>query len=292
MLDSIIEKYGLDAISKKTKISKKNLEKLLKKEFGSFSKPMALGFVSILEREYKQNFSDMKEDITKWFEDNSKSCENDIVFPPPEDEKNRRWIAILSLVAIMIFGFYLYQNEFSINKLDTKKNIVADETKESVDKIVYKKQNIQEQKDLQNNQKIKSNILPDENISTTKTSEAKKADSINSLNATNDIDSNKSINSYTPIESIFIYPSRKIWIGVVNLKNWQRTTITTPDTYTIEADSDKLIITGHGFFSIDDLSGNNTKYDDQKKHFFMLKDEELIELNESRFKKLNGGKIW
>jgi len=288
MLDNIIEKYGLDAVSKKTRISKKNLEKLLKKEFSSFSKPMALGFISILEREYKYDFSDMKEDIVKWFEENGTANKNNVVFPPPEDERNRHWIAIIPLIAVMIFGFYLYQNEFSVTGLNAKKNVVIKkEAKENIDKKVYEENNQKQnslQDSLQDNQKV--DLESDKNISIEKEVKSKKVSDTNSL------DVNRSISSYAPAENVFIYPSKKIWIGVVNLKNWKRTTITTPNTYTIEADSDKLIITGHGFFSIDDLSGNNIKYNDRKKHFFMLKDEELIEVNETKFKKLNGGKIW
>jgi len=70
MLNNIIEKYGLEEISKKTRISKHNLERLLKKEYSSFSKPRALGFVSIIEREYKEDLTEIKIEIHKWFEDN------------------------------------------------------------------------------------------------------------------------------------------------------------------------------------------------------------------------------
>jgi len=287
MLDNIIEKYGLDAVSKKTRISKKNLEKLLKKEFSSFSKPMALGFVSILEREYKYDFSSMKEDIVKWFEENGTANKNNVVFPPPEDE-NSKWIAILPIVAVAIFGFYLYQNEFVYqNNVDrtVKKEVVTDIEKNKT-QTNEKSSTIFKPKDDANDSNISKEIVKN-------SIEENSTDISQEIEIKKEEKKSKSKDeAFVMPENIIIHPTKKIWIGVVNLKNWKRYTITTPNDHVIEADSNKLIITGHGFFSIDDLSGNNIKYDDRKKHFFILKDEKLVEVNESKFKKLNGGKIW
>ncbi len=67
MLEKILKQYGADKVSARTKISKKNLSKLLKKDFEGFSKPQAYGFVSILQREYGDDFAELKAELEVWF---------------------------------------------------------------------------------------------------------------------------------------------------------------------------------------------------------------------------------
>ncbi|WOE69703.1 hypothetical protein RZR97_11410 [Hydrogenimonas thermophila] len=303
MLDNIIEKNGLDAVSEKTRISKKNLEKLQKKEFSDFSKPRALGFISILEREYKEDLSELKEDIIKWFENESDKQTTHIAFPPAKDGKSIHWIVIIPLIMVLVFGFYLYQNEFSNTQVAIEKSLSI----KSIEKI-YKEQNNQktesskaikepEQKQAEENssnrildEKREDTLTVDKNISTSIESAEKDVKPVNSIKKKSD--ANTSISPYVPIENIIVYPNRKMWIGVINLKNRKRKSRVISQTFSIEADSEKLIITGHGFFSINDTVGNNLKFSDPDKHYFVLKDGVLKEIDSKEFMHLNGGKIW
>jgi hypothetical protein len=63
-------------------------------------------------------------------------------------------------------------------------------------------------------------------------------------------------------------------------------------TFIIEPDAKKLIITGHGFFSISDADGNNLKFHGSKKHYFLLEEGVIKEIDSKEFKRLNGGRIW
>jgi len=302
MLDNIIEKNGLDAVSEKTRISKKNLEKLQKKEFSGLSKPRALGFISILEREYKEDLSEFKEDIIKWFENESDKQTTHIAFPPPKDRKSIHWVAIIPLIMVIVFGFYLYQNEFSNTKLAIENSLSV----KSIEKI-YKKQDKQktesskiskepESEQVEENSSDKlsdeqkedtlKNVTVDKNISTSFEKDEKPVKSIKKS------DTNISISPYIPVENIVIYPNIKMWIGVINLKNRKRKSRIISQTFNIEADSEKLIITGHGFFSLSDTIGNNLKFSDPDKHYFVLKDGVIKEIDSKEFKRLNGGKIW
>jgi hypothetical protein len=60
-LNDIIEENTLKSIGKKTRLSVENLEKLFAQDFGAFRKVQALGFISILEREYHADLSDLRE---------------------------------------------------------------------------------------------------------------------------------------------------------------------------------------------------------------------------------------
>lgn len=303
MLDNIIEKYGLDEVSKRTKIAKHNLEKLLKKEFSSFSKPRALGFVSILEREYKEDLSAFKEEIHKWFEDNSKDDKrgNNITFPPLESKKkSRHWIATVPIIIVLIFGFYLYRNEFSNTELANESIIVNNiqtVTDEKRDETTIKKLKSEESEEntsvklssVQSKDTSKVEAI-DKNLSTSTEKEIK-SKSIIKKSETNKT-TISSISPYVPTENVVIYPNRKMWIGVINLKTKKRSSRMISKAYTIELDAERLIITGHGFFSVSDAAGNNLKFHGSKKHYFLLKEGVMKEIDSKEFKRLNGGRIW
>jgi len=56
-LNEILEENTIKGISQKTKISENNLENLLAANFAALKKIKTLGFISILEREYKADLS-------------------------------------------------------------------------------------------------------------------------------------------------------------------------------------------------------------------------------------------
>jgi len=297
MLDNIIEKYGLDAVSKETKISKQNLEKLLKKDFSSFSKPRALGFISILEREYKEDFSDIKEYIVEWFQSQNEKQPTHVAFPPPKKEKSRHWIAIIPLAMVMVFGFYLYQNEFANTELAIDKSIAM----KRVEKV-YKDQDKQKldnsKKEIEKSDVNSSLASSDEHkeevtkVVTKDKNESSIKDIVKTESSVKKSDGNTTLSPYVPAENIVLYPDRKMWIGVVNLKNKKRNSRMITKSFIIEPDVERLIITGHGFFSVSDTDGNNLKFSDPSKHYFLLKEGVIKEIDVKEFKNLNGGRVW
>jgi len=66
-LNEIIEENTLESISRKTRLSVENLEKLFRMDFTDFRKVQALGFISILEREYRADLSELRAACTTHF---------------------------------------------------------------------------------------------------------------------------------------------------------------------------------------------------------------------------------
>ena len=296
MLDNIIGKYGLDEVSKKTKISKRNLEKLAKKEFGSFSKPRALGFLSIIERDYGEDLSNIKDEVTKRYENEEENQQAHVAFPPPEDKISKRWIAIVPLIIALVFGFYLYQNEFSYGSKSENKNSLVMKSEQKVfeeqekpnqdsSQISIKSETIEEKSE--ENSSFKSSVTKSNDI--LDVSIIEKDDK--NISTEKD-DTNSSISPYVPIESIVVFPRVKMWLGIIDLKNKKRISRVISQSFDIDADGSKLITTGHGSFNLSDTLGNNLKFNDPNKHYFLLKDGVTREITKKEFKQLNGGKVW
>jgi len=66
-LNEIIEENTLPTISKRTRISRQNLEALVDRDWSRLQKVQALGFISILEREYGIDLSDMRQECRAYF---------------------------------------------------------------------------------------------------------------------------------------------------------------------------------------------------------------------------------
>ena len=67
-LNEIIEENTLTSISNRTRLSVENLEKLFKRDFGGLRKVQALGFISILEREYRTTLEPLRQECLAYFD--------------------------------------------------------------------------------------------------------------------------------------------------------------------------------------------------------------------------------
>ena len=68
-LNEIIEENTLVSIGNRTRLSYENLEQLFKRDFSGFRKVQALGFISILEREYRADLSQLRAECLAYFDE-------------------------------------------------------------------------------------------------------------------------------------------------------------------------------------------------------------------------------
>lgn len=67
-LNEILEEHTLESISERTRIPIENLESLVHGEWDRLKKVQALGFISILEREYGADLSDLRQECRNYFD--------------------------------------------------------------------------------------------------------------------------------------------------------------------------------------------------------------------------------
>jgi chemotaxis protein histidine kinase CheA len=89
-LNEIIEENTLSAISRKTRLSVENLEKLLDHNFQGFRKVQALGFIAILEREYRADLSDLRAQCQAYFLDEGTKDELGHLLEPHVNSPHKR----------------------------------------------------------------------------------------------------------------------------------------------------------------------------------------------------------
>ncbi|WP_457605939.1 hypothetical protein [Nitratifractor sp.] len=105
-LNDIIEEQSLESISKRTRISQENLEALIARDWSHLKKVQALGFLSILEREYGIDLSDLREECRSYFESHAPqekriTVSSDEVIQPG----SHRLLKILMLILLLLAAY-------------------------------------------------------------------------------------------------------------------------------------------------------------------------------------------
>ncbi len=117
-LNELVESESIQAISHKTNITEEHIEQLLEERFESIERPKALGFISIIEREYDLDLSKLREKALEYY--NAHQQEYGVVFSDittaekEQKSKGVLWVAPLLLVGISWYFYTLYERDHTL----------------------------------------------------------------------------------------------------------------------------------------------------------------------------------
>ncbi len=108
-LNEILEENSVKSISQRTNISEANLDALVAGDFDKLKRVKTMGFISILEREFKADLSAFKVQALEYYENNSKSESVTIGLPLPEEKKgSSKWFKLFILILIAYTVWYFF----------------------------------------------------------------------------------------------------------------------------------------------------------------------------------------
>lgn len=120
-LSDILEEHSLKNISKKTNISEENLEYLLEKNFDKIERVKALGFISIIEREFKADLGALKREAQAYYAEQLPAEESIVITGVLVEEKRgkSKWLLfiVLALLAYASWYFVTQYNKSHSNTL-------------------------------------------------------------------------------------------------------------------------------------------------------------------------------
>lgn len=308
---SDLEKFkqmDVEEIFKKTYITPKIIQCLKEENFGHLcSRNRALGFISIIERQFGLDLSELREKAEQCLEDGSDYHSSLGI----HKKDSRKPIYIIGKIIFLILlaggGYYLYtqmqnkealeesQQEFfsssqslasvssshvsSISKVDNvavSKKVVKDDAKKEDAKKEIANKTIQTAETAKNqkvqNVQIASNMLVQEHTELSSSSQI-----------------NSSQNAIVP--KITIIPKQKVWIGIIYLDNYQRKQFLTSSPIELNTSRDQLIITGHGQLQID-VNGKIEDFNSVKKMRFLYRAGVLEVIDRKATRLYNKGKDW
>lgn len=253
-----LNNIGTQKIYEKTHIAKRNLELLFAKQFDKLDKIQAIGFVSIIQREYKIDLSALKEEIIEYYD--VKPIKTNIVQMELEEvkkSKNSLLIFLFIVVAIAALFYFYQEGEKGLETLKEKSEKNSSEM--ILDALEKEKQEFEE---LQK----ESNITQDEMAVT-------------------------SLIEPVVLEAIKITPRKKVWLGYIDLDTYQKVQTTTAESIELDPNKRWLILFGHGMV---DLSQGDELHNfaSAKRLFILYEDGVIKEIGKNEYKTLNRGKMW
>ena len=132
LFNELIEQEGLETVISKTNISGENLNRLLNEEFEQLNRVKALGFLLILEREYKDiDVSELRQNIKLYYEDNAPSDDKVVMIPASSTTGGGSFsfFKLFIIASILGGGYYLYSQgklDSLLNQVEEKKEFFDD----------------------------------------------------------------------------------------------------------------------------------------------------------------------
>ena len=130
-LNDILEENSIKAISDKTKISEENLEYLFALEFDALSKVKTLGFISIMEREYKADLSAVKTQALEYYGESRDSNLFPIGQPVMDEERSRPKGLIIFIFLLLGVSSWYFFTQFDKKHLNDLIPFMEEQTLES-----------------------------------------------------------------------------------------------------------------------------------------------------------------
>ena len=311
-LNELIDSESIQKVSAKTNISIANLEYLVSENFEHLNRVKALGFLLILEREYKgMEVEGLRERIKLYFEEHQVSNENVISMGRESRREPNvsffKWFVILGLLA---GGYYLYtqgQLDEVLEKVEDKKDFFDDS--KAVDANVS---DADAKKIVIHDNGIKSITIETPTITTINASTEPETSTVAAvhepLTATteavivgnvasdslivSDVPEAESVATVT-ISTITINPTRgMLWYGFINVDTKKHVEFMKKRSTPFDLNNGRwLLVTGHGYVDIVS-DGKTVKVADSRKHYFYIDSTDIKEISKKEFRSMNGRRGW
>ncbi|AOH50798.1 hypothetical protein [Campylobacter coli] len=309
-----IEDLNLKEVAARTKIELDFLEALVKKDFATLNRFNVRGFVKILSREYELDFTDFNEEFETYLNENNlnDTTTKPKMITPKLDVYSQKstsfvsFIIIVIIIALIGFGIYYFDYIKSFFQKDQNNSSAA-----VVDIIGKAQSNL---KALENNvvvidnqaeeNETEANLTQIQNTELNNTKEEIKQIST-TPNNTNANEENLSTNdslattnqevaevSKALNKEAHFKASGKIWIGLIDLSNYRKTSLVKENDFNLSLEVNRLVLTGAAALSVFDENGKEQKFPAGNSKRFLIKDGKITSISAAEFMKLNKGKEW
>lgn len=255
-----LQGLGAQKIYEDTHIPILHVQALLHHSFDGLSRVQFLGFVSILEREYLVNLSDLKGLGVAFFDEQETSNIDESLFVAPA-KKTKKTLYVFSFFAI-VAAILIYQFEiFSDNT----------PTEQIVDNTLIKT--------------VQKTIIPPKEVLV-------ESNTTQELNTTQETNTTLIAKQEPQVKKSFkIIAKSKVWLGYIDVaSNKKHQNIFTGE---MELDPQKewLLLFGHSYIDMY-VNTKIIKFNSRTKKRFLYKDGNITAISTQEFKKLNRGRKW
>ena len=305
-----LKEIGIKEISRKTHIEPTFLQYIFDKNFEKLSRLNMRGYAKILQREYGVDLSELLAEYDAFMQENTPDDSHKTKVSPkiasytPDDITNQRqgggsgfffWIIILAIIAggAYYFDAYKYVQNFiaTLNEDNTsvsysQSSIVNEVKKNIIDTNVTISQNTP--KIDANASSVKISAPAEQNVTVSPASVDQ-----NALKPSMAAQPAPKVeqNVTKPLNEAIITPKQRVWIGIINLENGQKTSSDTSKSVNINLDQRQLVVCGNGNIELK-IGDKVTKYNPSRPARFLVENGDMKFLTYDEFVEMNKGKSW
>jgi len=258
-----LKSIGTQKIHEATHIARAHVKSILEENFEEMNSVQFNGFLSILEREYSVDLSDLKKRAKEHFEDNTSSMKKEKSTNVFLAHKKKKKLTTLYMIlgATLIVLFFIFTANPSQDEAPKLDDMAIESAKSALPMV-----------EIEQNK-----TAADEN--TTLVPEAQTPADVKMPD--------------TPAQplSFKIIPNTKVWLGYIDVAEQRKYQTTFSDEFSLDPTKEWLLAFGHGHIMIE-VNGVVTKFVTPKNIRFLYKNSELKEISFEEFKSLNNGNIW
>jgi hypothetical protein len=281
-----LEELGVERISKETHISHANVRLILDKSFDKLQKVQFLGFVSILEREYKIDLSALKQEYLFHYAQ-TQEAEDEFEVAEKTEKKGLTkkqlyaTVAVPLVLVVIVIAVYFSGESAPEMRIEIN-NTAIDEAKKNLS-IVSIERNASEMviESAEHGQ--------DESIAAEEPKVAEKEAATTAEGASE----KEKVASIVPTmpSHLVVIPKGKLWIGLIDLGTHKRQQMVISEPLTLDAQKEWLIITGHGLVRME-YGDTESDFKERDKLMFVYENGLLQRIDEEEYKARNKGRLW
>ena len=286
--------FDIKEVERQTKIPLEYLEAIYAKNYDFLKDTNLKAYLRILSREFNIDLDGYLEDFENYCAENSSDDSKIQVNPrltgyvAKESKSSFAWLVlVLILLGVGVWGFKFIK-DLDFNWSDLKPDFGSkSEVNVSEENIAIIKPNtdviesivVDEMLD-QNTSKeeilvVDENATTEQNLAEKQIKEQKEEVQVKETTA----------------NVIKIIPVTKVWIGIKNLKDMSKRSLSTSEAYELNATGNRLILTGNGMLDL--VNGDNNKsYRTRDALRFHIHDGIIEEIDYAKYVELNKGKTW
>ncbi|WP_294960708.1 hypothetical protein [Sulfurimonas sp.] len=277
MSDGLSKLRGIGAqkIHELTHIARHHVQAVLHETFDDMNKIQFLGFISILEREYGADLSDLKAKGQEFYAGESPKLEPDTkVFVSSKKKKSYTLIYILVVVIIFAvavsFTLDLTSAASTKAKTHTIDNSAIENAKDSMSQnaIIEDEKTTIEDNNTTIPVVIKVKTEPEPELIPEVEPEV-----------------------IQTVKSFKLMPRSELWVGYIDLSNYKKYQKLFKGELDIDPNKNWILTLGHGYLKVE-IDGEITEFRDKKNIRLLYKDSKLSRITFSEFKELNKGSKW
>ena len=332
LFNEIIDTHGIEEVASKTNISIINLGYLVEENFEKLNRVKALGFLLILEREYKEiDVAELREKVKTYYDEHKPADEKVVMVAKNSVEGDGfSFFKLFIVFALFGGGYYLYTEgklDSLIQNFEDKKDFFSDKkalennvSTENADKVVVGKSNtesvsietpvapkvdtivlndktLDDKKEAKQEVQLAVSMLKTDEDNKSVASVLKEVSKEFLANEENVSLANEKVEVATEVESsismVNINPTRgMLWFGFINLDSKKRREFMKKVSTPFNINGSRWLLVT-GHGYLDIVSNDTTlEIADNKKHYFYIDSSEMREIDKNEFRELNGHRGW